>query len=139
MAVALPPAPARRARVLVFMSYTTDYRLGYVCEAINRAWAERHGYGFLSEVLDPSAMQAAIQYRAHATWHKVVMINRLLAELAQSGHISGSATGEAAAGEDLEKIRRRGRWAGRPRQVLRRRRTQLLVADRSVHPAAHAA
>ena len=69
-----------RARVTVCMSYTVDYRLGQLTEAVNRAWAARHGYRFVVEVLCPAAMHDAIEGRSHATWHKVVLLNRLLAE-----------------------------------------------------------
>ena len=61
-------AVRQRAHVTVLMSYTTDYHLGRVCEAVNRRWATRHGYDFVCEVLDPISMRDAIEQRAHATW-----------------------------------------------------------------------
>ena len=67
-------------RVLVIMAYSEDYRLGRLCEAVNRAWATRHGYAFHSEVLSREAMLAAVAPRAHVTWYKVALINRLLAQ-----------------------------------------------------------
>ena len=97
-------------RVAVLTSFTSDYTLGHLCEPINRQYAQRHGYSFVSEIFAPS--QSAIansetiassadglgsgsgsnsrhpsyspdsgSSRRHPTWNKVRMVHDLLHSL----------------------------------------------------------
>ncbi|KDO20560.1 hypothetical protein SPRG_13258 [Saprolegnia parasitica CBS 223.65] len=72
------PAPAG---VAVLTAYTTDYSIGAACAAINKQYADRHGYEFYCDELPYDEMMSAIAPRRFCGWYKVAMLRRLLANL----------------------------------------------------------
>ena len=66
--------------ITVCTAYTSNYLLGRLCEDVNERYCRRHGYRFVSEVMSPEEMQAAIEPRACFSWYKVVLLNRLIEE-----------------------------------------------------------
>ena len=66
------------------MSYTADYELGRLCEPINRAYADRHGYAFFSRVYPPCNRQEPES--RHPTWNKVALLNEILFGLLHSSN-----------------------------------------------------
>ena len=63
-----------RAQVAILTSYTVDYHLGPQCAAVNRAYAERHGYAFLCREYPPWLDEDA----RHPTWNKVALLHEVL-------------------------------------------------------------
>jgi hypothetical protein len=67
--------------ILICMAYSDDYTLGTICELIVRAYALKHGYQFLSQVLPYEEMMRAISPRQHCAWYKALLIRNLLHHL----------------------------------------------------------
>eukprot|EP00041_Stephanoeca_diplocostata_P021528 m.502707 g.502707 ORF g.502707 m.502707 type:complete len:526 (+) comp21843_c0_seq16:1426-3003(+) len=65
-------------RICVCTAYTTNYMPGFLCEDVNKSYAVRHGYDFVSRCLSPLAMMTNIFPRGHGTWYKVRLLNELL-------------------------------------------------------------
>lgn len=65
--------------ILLFTAYSNDYKIGELCDTINRLYSEKNNYMYLSETLPYEDMMRAIgPYKNHCTWYKVFMLNRLL-------------------------------------------------------------
>jgi len=67
--------------VLMVTAYSDDYTIGSLCEKVNRCYAEKHSYEFLSEVLPLSAMSEAIAPKKHCTWYKIALLKKLFADV----------------------------------------------------------
>ena len=79
-------------RILMITAFSEDYLVGHVCSAVNRSYAERHGYDFIEARHTPSRraaprnahtahmqecfgaeeMLALIAPRKHLTWYRSV-------------------------------------------------------------------
>lgn len=73
----VPPAAPQASRttaVTLLMSYSTDYSIGRVCEAVNRQYGQRHGYELVSEVLPSEEMMTRIRPKKHCTWYKILLL-----------------------------------------------------------------
>eukprot|EP01043_Picozoa_sp_COSAG02_P061281 COSAG02_NODE_8204_length_2662_cov_2.156067_1_plen_523_part_10 len=81
-----PAAPA--PKVLLFTGFSLNYTVGHLCAAVNRAYAARHGYGWICDTPALEEMTRQLGGAAFGSWYKVLMINRLLNELGKSGTIS---------------------------------------------------
>ena len=95
----LPHSEATAQRVthgLVFTAFTSDYDLGHLTMPHNRAYAERHGYGFDCRIRAPYDWNAPGQ--RHPSWDKVAILLELLDELLDS---NSSAAAAAAASHIL--------------------------------------
>ncbi len=77
------PAP----KVLLFTGFSLNYTVGHLCAAVNRAYAARHGYGWICDTPPLEEMTSQLGGAAFGSWYKVLMINRLLDELGKSGAI----------------------------------------------------
>lgn len=77
---ALPAGPATLSPILLCTAFSAGYPVGPMCAAGNRAYAAKHGYQFLCEVLPGEQMLQAIQPRTGLTWYKVLLVLRLLRE-----------------------------------------------------------
>jgi hypothetical protein len=75
-------------KVLLFTGFSLNYTVGHLCAAVNRAYAARHGYGWICDAIPLEEMTAQLGGAAFGSWYKVLMINRLLDELGSSGVIS---------------------------------------------------
>lgn len=76
--------------VLLFTAYTEDYSIGRLCDEVNRRYAAKHNYNYLSEVLLYEDMLAAIgPSKTHCTWFKVLLLTRLLDTQAEMLHREG--------------------------------------------------
>jgi hypothetical protein len=65
--------------VLMFTAFTDDYTIGRLVDTVNREYAERHGYTYVTRVLSYEDMLVAIGPRKkHCTWYKVLLLNQLL-------------------------------------------------------------
>jgi hypothetical protein len=65
--------------ILLFTAYSTDYKIGELCDTINKTYSEKHKYEYLSETLPYEDMMRAIgPSKNHCTWYKVLMLNRML-------------------------------------------------------------
>ena len=65
--------------VLLFTAYTEDYVIGRLCDSVNRKFAEKNGYKYISEVHSYDHMLKAIgPDKNHCTWYKVSMLRRFL-------------------------------------------------------------
>ena len=62
----------------IVMAYSEDYPVGKVCEAVNRRYAEKHGYEFVVHCKPAGDLLEAIRPKAHCTWYKVKMVNEML-------------------------------------------------------------
>lgn len=71
--------------VTLVSAYSSNYAPGPLCEAANREYASRHGYGFECDVLSPDDMHDAIAPRRALNWYKVLAIRRALADAAAKG------------------------------------------------------
>ena len=113
---ARPPSPAA-VHVTIVTAYTADYALGHVTAPVNRAYAARHGYGFVERILPPFDHAAAAappqgpdapgprrgpppSHRAtidgrHPTWQKVALLVELLEGLLRhrTGRTACTVTG----------------------------------------------
>jgi hypothetical protein len=68
-------------RILLFTAYTEDYVIGNLCDTINKKYAARHGYEYVSQVLPYDDMLAEIgPDKQHCTWYKVLMMKNFLSE-----------------------------------------------------------
>jgi len=72
-------------RVALFTAYTSDYRVGELCARVNRAYAQRHGYGWVCHVGAPRSRCAA----RHPTWDKVELLLELMGGLLEGGSPRG--------------------------------------------------
>ena len=71
--------------ILILTAYSTDYTIGKLCDTINKQYADKHGYQYLSKTLSYDEMMQAIgPDKKHCTWYKVLMLKRLLVEQAES-------------------------------------------------------
>ena len=71
--------------ILIFTAYSDDYLIGKLCDSINREYAAKHKYKYLSESLSYGDMMKAIGPRKdHCTWYKVLMLKRLLIDEAEN-------------------------------------------------------
>lgn len=66
---------------LLFTAYSKDYSIGYLCEHVNRMYANRHGFQFRSFVAPYKDMIDELKPRTHCTWYKILMLRRLLEEM----------------------------------------------------------
>ena len=65
--------------VLMLTAFTDDYSIGRLVDTVNRAYAERHGYQYVTRVLPYEDMLVAIgPHKKHCTWYKVLLMNQLL-------------------------------------------------------------
>lgn len=64
--------------ICVCTAFTTDYTIGNLCAHVNRRYAVKLGYEFISRVLSYDEMMVEITPRAHCTWYKVLLILELL-------------------------------------------------------------
>ena len=76
-------------RLLLLSAFTTDYSVGHVCTTRNRAYAERHGYAWRCDVLQPATMAATIAPRKFGGWYKVNLLRELLLEQQQQSTADG--------------------------------------------------
>ena len=65
---------------VICTAYSKNYEIGRVCEFVNRAYAERHGYTFISDCLAYDEMIDRVKPRTHCTWYKILMLNKLMAD-----------------------------------------------------------
>eukprot|EP00965_Chrysotila_dentata_P217528 6190051-Pleurochrysis_carterae.AAC.1 len=63
-----------RPTIAVLTAHTPDYALGWLCQHVNRTYADRHGYPFLAHVFEPERRPGASQAERHPTWEKVRLI-----------------------------------------------------------------
>ena len=61
-------------RVAILTAFTVDYEIGAICAAVNREYAERHGYTFVCREYPPATAHDA----RHPTWNKVALLNEAL-------------------------------------------------------------
>ena len=66
------------SEVCILTAYSSNYVPGYIAAAVNRKYAEAHGYAWQCDVLSQEEMVDEIRPRTHCSWYKVVMLNRLL-------------------------------------------------------------
>ena len=67
--------------ILLFTAYTEDYTIGKLCDTVNRKYAEKYNYKYVSKVLTYAEMLGEIgPNKTHCTWYKVLMINKFLNE-----------------------------------------------------------
>lgn len=65
--------------ILLFTAYSNDYKIGELCDAMNKRYSEKNKYQYLSETLSYEEMMRAIgPNKNHCTWYKVLMLNRML-------------------------------------------------------------
>jgi hypothetical protein len=65
--------------ILLITAYSTDYKIGELCDTINKRYSEKNKYEYLSETLPYEEMMRAIgPTKNHCTWYKVLMLNRML-------------------------------------------------------------
>jgi hypothetical protein len=65
--------------ILLFTAYTNDYVIGELTDTVNKRYADRRGYHYLTHVIPYKDMLDAIGPRKkHCTWYKVLMINQFL-------------------------------------------------------------
>ena len=71
--------------ILLFTAYSTDYKIGELCDTINRRYSEKNNYQYLSETISYDEMMLAIgPNKNHCTWYKVLMLNRMLNDDAEN-------------------------------------------------------
>lgn len=67
--------------ILIFTAYTDDYSIGKLCDTVNRRYADKNGYKYVSKVLPYESMMHEIgPYKLHCTWYKVLLLNMFLRE-----------------------------------------------------------
>jgi hypothetical protein len=66
--------------VALFTAYTSDYAVGELCARVNRAYASRHGYGWVCQVGPPRGRGQEAPER-HPTWDKVALLLELMQSL----------------------------------------------------------
>ncbi len=66
-------------------AFSDNYLVGHLTEPWNRAYAEAHGYDFVSDILSVDVMNTAVGMRS-LQWYKVVMILRCLEEAKTRGY-----------------------------------------------------
>ena len=67
--------------VLMITAYSDDYSIGTLCEKVNRTYAEKHGYEFISEVLPLDVISEIIAPKKHCTWYKIALLKKLFADV----------------------------------------------------------
>jgi hypothetical protein len=65
---------------LLVTAYSDDYRVGYLSEQVNRAYASKHQYPFHSVKLPAKAMLSAVAPKQHCAWYKILLLRSLLAD-----------------------------------------------------------
>lgn len=65
---------------LLVTAYTDDYRVGYLTEQVNRAYASKHQYPFHSVKLPAKDMLSAVSPKQHCAWYKILLLRTLLAD-----------------------------------------------------------
>lgn len=63
--------------ILIITAYTEDYTIGYICDEINRRYAKKYGYQFLSVVDSCMKMLERIKPKIHFTWYKIYLLMKL--------------------------------------------------------------
>jgi hypothetical protein len=78
----LSPSPSpllpQPENILVCTAYSSDYTIGNLCEVVNREYANKQGYDFLSVTMPYEDMIAKIQPRQHCAWFKALLILNIL-------------------------------------------------------------
>lgn len=64
--------------ITIITAYSENYRVGHLCEHINRIYCGIHGYEFICHKLPQKEMEEIIMPRKHCTWYKVKMIVDIL-------------------------------------------------------------
>ena len=65
---------------LLVTAYSDDYRVGYLTEQVNRAYASKHQYPFHSVKLPAKDMLSAVSPKQHCAWYKILLLRTLLAD-----------------------------------------------------------
>ena len=65
--------------ILIYTAYSDDYKIGFLCEHINREYATRHGYLFQSFVLSSAEMTESILPRG-LSWYKMYILQDLFSD-----------------------------------------------------------
>lgn len=79
----------KRMKILIVMSYTSDYTIGQLCEYINRQYAVKHGYEFCSKVFSCDELYQMIAPKKFFGWYKVPFFLEMITSILQNGHYEG--------------------------------------------------
>lgn len=72
------PIELQSNNILMVTAYSNDYSIGGLCEKVNKNYALKYGYQFLSDILTLSDMTKIISPKKHCTWYKIALMRKLL-------------------------------------------------------------
>lgn len=98
--------------ITILMAYSDDYTIGKLCESVNREYAARHGYNFVSHVNTCDEILEWIRPKLHMTWFKIYLLRQLMRDaLLRRGYselelseMVERAGQQSAGGKDKEKV-----------------------------------
>lgn len=101
--------------ITILMAYSDDYTIGKLCESVNREYAARHGYNFVSHVNTCDEILEWIRPKLHMTWFKIYLLRQLMRdallrrgyselELNEMVERAGQQAARSAGGKDTEKV-----------------------------------
>lgn len=64
-----------RDQILIYTAYSSDYTIGRLCEKVNHDYATKHGYKFVSIVVDYEEMIKEVSPKQHCTWYKMKVVS----------------------------------------------------------------
>lgn len=74
------------ANITIITAYSRDYTIGRICEAVNRSYAQLHGYGFLADAFDCDEVIQQIAPKMHFTWYKVLLLLKIMRDQLEDAH-----------------------------------------------------